>query len=282
MTPDLAPKLLGIGTNLVLQRSLGTPCLLHQILAISAQHLAHLRPDRCQFYSRQAVQLQTKAIELFNATQIIDKTNCEATILFVGLLNRHLLIDVLGNREGDAAAFLERFIRSAQVQRGIRVIYNKTSTILLESDLAPLVREGSWAATRSSTVGKECDMLRQLISITPALDPIAKEACRTAVHFLQVGFDELAQSPRADNVFRLIFCWGAYFPNEFFDLLSQRRPEAVAVLGWYAVLLDSGRTHWAIGDAAVFVLRSVSCFLGPEWAHWLQWPMEMLADRLPE
>lgn len=279
VAPDLDPELIEIGTSLVLQKGVDNACLLHQILALSARHLSLRRPAQYDFYCRQAMRLQTKAIELFNATTTIDQSNCEALLLFSSLLNQHLLTDVLSNREGDFADFLDRFVESAKLQRGVRVITSKRWPFLLESDLSPLLRWGSTESLSSPTVGEECDLLRKLISVS-TMDPVAKESCRTAIHYLQVGFDDSTSPSMARNRYCLVARWSIFLPPQFLDLLKQRRPEAVTVMGWYAVLLEYGRQNWAVGDAGIFILRGVASFLGVEWAHWLEWPQAIMADRL--
>lgn len=312
ISPELGPDLLSSFTQLTLDKALGTHCLLYEALAISARHLAHLRPDRWDFYFRQAVQLQTRALEFFNATQCtrnghstggsttinniaLNPTSCEATILFAAVLNRHLLADCLSNHEGDCIAFLDRFVRSTQLQRGIRAIYSKALPLLLQSPLAPMVRRGNARELHAPALGAETERLVHLITMAPTLDAPTKDVFRAAVHFLQVGFDDWEgrtaaaaagattrdqEELQTSNRFRVAFSWGLYVPDQFFDMLRQRRPEAVVVMGWYAVLLHYAREHWVIGNAAGFVLRSVLRFVGPEWTEWLQWPVDVLAEYL--
>ncbi|CAK7273099.1 hypothetical protein SEPCBS119000_005470 [Sporothrix epigloea] len=278
MLPELDANLAETGTKIVKGEAVKSPFLLYECMAISARHLSILRPERYSFFLRQSVQLQTRAIAMYNATTL-DESNSVASVLFSAILNRHALVDVLANRDGDFSSFLDRFVHSILLQKGIRVVFNEASPQLLESELQPIM---NWATPDRDTVtvGHHCDELRRLISLTSALDPVGKEACRRAVHFLQLAFDNVANPTPGKSAYQIAYVWGIYLPDEFCALLKSRKPEAVAVMAWYAALLHQSRNTWQVGDAGVFILNSISEFLGPEWAHWLEWPFSVLRDGL--
>ncbi|KAJ3497952.1 hypothetical protein NLG97_g1497 [Lecanicillium saksenae] len=274
--PEIPDHLAKGGTELVLRIALETPYLLHQVLALSSRYLAHLHPDQFEFYYGQAIKFQTNAIEGFSAAQPLSSDACMPAVLFSSLLSRHSLVDTLNTRGGDFEAFLDSFVQCAQLQRGIRAVVTGVSwSSLLKSDLAPFLRWGT-SGLHATTRGHECDQLLRLIAITPGLDAVARESCRTAVHHLQVGLDDLANPVPDKNSYQMIFSWSIYLPEEFIELLSQHRPEAAAIMGWYAVLLHYGRNMWQIGDAGEFFLSSLVDFLGLQWSHWLEWPRSVV------
>ncbi len=274
--PELPDHLAKGGTELVLRIALQTPYLLHQILALSARHLAYLHPDESPFYFGQAIQFQTRAIEGFSAAQPLRSEACMPAVLFSSILSRHSLVDTLHARPRDFGAFLDSFVQSAQLYRGIRAVIAGVSwSSLLESELAPFLRWGT-VNTQATARGRECDQLLRLVAITPGLDPVARESCRTAVYRLQVGFDGLADPVPDQNPYQMLYSWNVFLPDEFVDLLAQHRPEAAAIVGWYAVLLHHGRHTWQIGDAGAYILRSLVDFLGIEWSHWLEWPQSVI------
>lgn len=274
--PEFPDHLAKGGTELVLRIGMETPYLLHQILALSARYLAYLHPNQFQFYYGQAIKFQTNAIEGFSAAQPLSRDACMPAVLFSSILSRHSLVDTLNTRKGDFAGFLDSFVQCAQLQRGIRAVVAGVSWAnLLKSDLAPFLK---WGMSRSPATarGHECDQLLRLVAITPGLDPVARESCRTAVHHLQIGLDDLVTPVPDKNSYQMLYSWNIYLPEEFIDLLSQHRPEAAAIMGWYAVLLHHGRHMWQIGDAGGFILASLVDFLGVEWSHWLEWPRSMI------
>lgn len=66
-------------------------------------------------------------------------------------------------------------------------------------------------------------------------------------------------------------------PQEFTELLSQRRPEAIAIMGHWALLLHYSRDLWHVADSGSYLLRSISEYLGQDWEQWLSWPLSVLA-----
>lgn len=276
--PELPDHLAKGGTELVLRLALETPYLLYQVLAISSRHLAHLHPDKFQFHNEQAVKFQTNAIEGFNASTPLGSDACMPAVLFSSILSRHSMVDTLNARKGGFATFLNSFVQCAQVQKGIRAVVAGVSwSSLLDSDLAPFLKWGGGMGDRDTAArGHECDQLLRLLAITSGLDPVSRESCRAAVHYLQIGLDDLAKPVPGSNSYRMIYGWNIYLSDEFIDLLAKYRPEAVAIVGWYAVLLHRGRHMWQIGDAGAFVLKSAVEFLGMEWSHWLEWPQSII------
>ncbi|KAJ4152876.1 hypothetical protein LMH87_009396 [Akanthomyces muscarius] len=274
--PEIPDHLAKGGTELVLRLALETPYLLHQVLAVSARHLAHLHPDDFQFFYSQAIKFQTKAIEGFSASQPLGSDACMPAVLFSSILSRHSLVDTLNTRPRGFAEFLDSFVQCAQLYRGVRAVVAGVSwSSLLESELAPFLK---WGMSNSDAVthGHECDQLLRLLAITPGLDPVSRESCRTAVHHLQIGFDDLANRRPDKNPYRMLSTWNVFLPDEFVDLLGRHHPAAAAVMGWYAVLLHHGRHMWQVGDAGAFILASLVEFLGMEWSHWLEWPQSII------
>lgn len=276
--PELPDHMASEGTELVLRLALETPYLLYQVLAMSSRHLAHLHPNEFQFHYGQAIKFQTNAIESFNASQPLGSDACMPAVLFSSILSRHSLVDTLAMRRGDFATFLDGFVQCAQLQRGIRAVVTGVSwSSLLESDLAPFLKWGQGIGDgHTAARGHECDQLLRLLAVTSGLDPVSREACRTAVRYLQIGLDDLANPVPERNSYQVLYGWNIYLPDEFVDLLAQHRHEAVAIIGWYAALLHHGRHMWQIGDSGTFILKSAAEFLGMEWSHWLEWPQSTI------
>lgn len=267
------PQLVAISDKLVKEEAIRSPFLLYEVLAISARHLSVMRPERRDYYLRHSDELQAKAIAMFRDTNNVDTSNVVASLLFSSILNRLTLTDVLANRGGDFGSFLDRFMQSSMLQKGIRVVANTTPPQVLEARMSPLMR---WAAPDRDTVtvGHHCDELRRLITLTAELEPVDKEACRTAIHYLQLAFDGYINQEPGRSAHQIIFIWGMFLPDEFYALLKAHRLEAVAMMAWYAVLLHECREFWQVRDAGIFILQSVSDYLGPDWSHWLAWPFQ--------
>lgn len=118
--------------------------LVNEIMAFSALHLSVIRPEKKDFYYDQAAQLQTHALAAFNSSGVeLNTDSCLPMFLFSSILAMHELCDKLVSRPDTFDHFLDDFIQSLRLHRGVRVVTNHSWQILLESPLRPVLeREG--------------------------------------------------------------------------------------------------------------------------------------------
>lgn len=275
--PEMSESLAQSMSGLISQECLKQPYLLHQMMAISSRHLALERPQLYDAYFHQALQLQSKGIALFQGSQTGERDDYVAAMLYSSLLNRHCLADALANRESPFSSFLHRFVQCARLKQHSRSISASSWKQLQQSPISPLLE---WARSDLELPlrGHDCDELRSLIAMTPGLDPLARESCRAAVHYIQVGLDQITDAATGNNKHQMAFSWNVFIPDEYCTLLQELNPVAIAIMGWYAILLHHARHLWQISDAGSFVINSVHDYLGAEWAHWLERPTAIISD----
>ncbi|KAF2114334.1 hypothetical protein BDV96DRAFT_94922 [Lophiotrema nucula] len=268
--------------SLGLHTSLKYPYLLHQLLAFSARHLAYLHPERSNHYIHQAMSLQTRAISLFKAEWTdVNHSNCVAILLFSTVIGHHLLAETLSKRDpGGLDAFLTHFIQCIETQRGMYIIAKEAWPLLMESELKPVL-SSSLNFTSREPIGTHCFDIKQLLRSANGLSEEERQACDLAINYLQIGLDAvLAEpsglSPKQAYRYQMIFNWTMLAAPEFTVLLATKRPEALVVLAYYAVLLHHGRSMWQVGDAGPYILGLVSESLGSEWQSWLEYPRSMI------
>ena len=274
----------GVGNRLsnllfALQTGLSAPYLLHQLLALSARHLAALHPSKSPTYLHLATTLQTRAISLFNATALtaIDRSNCVAVLLFSSVLGHHLLADTLTRRDHTSLdGFLAHYVQAMEVNRGVYVVSMASWPLLMTTEVGPTIA-ASAEFTRREGKGRHCDALRELFGRAMGLTDVEREVCIRAVRHLQVGFDAVEEVDREDEYrFQMILSWTMLAPKELGGLLVGKRPEVLVMLGYYALLLDLGRGMWQVGDAGRYVLGLVVGALPVEWHAWLAYPRERM------
>ncbi|KAF5250669.1 hypothetical protein FANTH_4112 [Fusarium anthophilum] len=257
-------------TKLVLEAALTEKYLMLEVLAISARHLSTADTDEADCYSRQAMELQTKAIELFNSadTTTADE-NYIARLLFSSILGRHMLVDVLARRDSDLGSFVDRFTQGARVQRGVKYVTTTQEwEILLTSKVGPLVTKGLDPLGFHDPPPLRPHFL-SLLSQTTRLDHHDKEACTKALSLVEGALDDLQYPDRSSFGLRMIFVWPILLPDRFIDLLERGIPEAIAIMGRYYILLHAGESLWQVKDVGHYLLKLVSSFLGSEWDEWL-------------
>jgi hypothetical protein len=261
------------GLTLALSTNLKSPVLMHQLLAFSSRHLAYLHPERFTFYDHQAVALQTKAISLFNttySTRNIDQANCVPVVLFASILGHHTLTDALAWRHPDGIqSFIRHFVQCISTHRGIHTIATTTWPMLMESSLSPILSL-SHAFTSRSPKGQHCTAASSMVRESSSLSPAEKNACLSALRYLQVGFDAAtAEEGEEQNRHHMVCTWPMLLTPSFTSLLSTLRPEALVVLAHYAEILHYARELWQVRDAGVYILGMILDYLDGTWAQWL-------------
>ena len=261
--------------QIAVKSGLSAPYLMHEILAIAARHLSVLRPAQQGFYVHQATQLQTHAISLFNSTKPdITADNCVPVFLFSSLLGVHVLCDTLAFRDSDFCVFLMRFISYLQLHRGVRAVTGRSWHLLHQIELKPILQMGE-ALSQVQGTGEECDRLRTLITSSD-LSQSSINACQQAIEYLQWVFDAQCKPSGSEDIVHMVFSWPLLVSSDYTDLLLQRRPEALIILAYYAVLLHYCREIWVIGDSGRFLIQHITRHVGTDWEEWLAWPNEVL------
>ncbi|CAG1979524.1 unnamed protein product [Fusarium graminearum] len=263
--------------DICLKESVKAHYLLHQMLAFSARHLASVHPDRASHYLEQAVSLQTRAVSLFNETRReVDSSNCVAILLFSVTLGHHLLADALMYRGLDGLdGFLAHYVRCVDLNRGIYNVVVSAWHLLADSELEAVL---SWSRRESAKEprGTKCLPIIKLIADSTSLTDGEKRACRLAIDYLQLGFDAISSEEKGSR-YRMIFQWTMLASPDFTTLLSARKPEALILLSYYALLLHHGRKLWQIRDTGMYLMGLITDHLPSEWHFWLEYPRSILS-----
>ncbi|KAJ9143095.1 C6 finger domain-containing protein [Pleurostoma richardsiae] len=255
--------------------ALRAPYLMDQILALSAAHLSTLRFDQRAMYLYEATQLQTRGLAQFNASRAqsnVSDGNVMPVFLYSSFLGLHVMFDTLLWRE-DFNEVLDRLTTYLSLHRGVRATTGQTWP-LIEAELRPLIGGLSFDPPAASK-GKECDPLMALIDQAD-FGETSSAACRQAAERLQWAFDVHRGMPTRGSRVNIVVAWPIVIPVTFVDLLRQRRPEALVILAYYAVLLHDSRDFWVFGNGGRFLLKTISTHLGCYWDEWLVWPNEMI------
>jgi hypothetical protein len=278
---------LSIGFN----AGLAFPYLMHQLLAISARHLAFAQPRRASNFSHQAVVLQTRALSLFNGMRErdghnVDQSNCVAMVLFAAVLSRHILADTLAQRdpENSLETFLDRFQKSMAINKGVHTVAAAAWPLLMESELASILTSSS-DFNRRTPIGSHITVLTEKLERRDAMNTDEREACLEALRLLQVGLDAVLKEEEdkdtaqfsGGNRYNMVFNWTMSMPSVFADMLAAKRIEALAVLGHYALLLFHAKDLWQVQDAGAYLLDLILGYLPPEWHGWLECPRREMA-----
>ncbi|KAF3041891.1 hypothetical protein E8E12_005173 [Didymella heteroderae] len=267
------------GLMLALSTSLKSPVLMHQLLAFSSRHLAYVHPERSAFYEHQAVALQTRAISMFNAAYAssgVYQSNCVIIVLFASILGHHTLADALAMRPAEGLqAFMQHYVRCIETHRGIYTIAETAWPMLMQSELQPILSL-SQAFTSREPRGQHCRLAKEMVEASSKLDEIEKEACLTALRYLQVGFDAATAEGKEENRFHMVCTWTMLLEPRFAKLLQAMQPEALVILAYYAEMLHHAKDLWQVRDAGTYIFTLVSNHLDESAKQWLEPPRKTI------
>jgi len=248
-------------TRLILKTALTAPYLMHEVLALSALHLSTVRPDMSDWYHHQSVDLQTTAVTLFNSSDSSETRDSSVPrMLFSSMLGRHILAESLAYRGPDMAQFVRRFVQGVRVHRGTRAIAEAHGwEALLGSEIGPLMAKG-YEQQRPEYLAPSQSFSQTSTSQPSSLSTDVGSACSRANQMIETALDDLKSSDTSPRGLRFIFLWPVLLSEEYLSLLEQTIPEAVAVLGKYAKLLQAGGHIWQVRNAGTYLEELTSAF----------------------
>ncbi|KAG2006433.1 hypothetical protein GB937_008721 [Aspergillus fischeri] len=256
---------------------LTAPFLMNQILAFAALHLSVMRPPQQKFYRYHAAQLQTHALSEFNGANMdLTPDTCIPMFLFSSILALHMLSEKLVYCADAFEDFLDDFIQSLRLHRGVRAVTNQSWHLLRESPLKSVL-EGEEDALNQEVTEQECLELMSRIDSSP-LNPNMKDIYRQAIEYLQKAINGSRTHPSKLSTIGPILSWPVIIPDQYIDFLSERRPEALVILSYFGALLHLHREMWTFGDGGLYIISSVKGYLGPSWADWLRWPNQLIDE----
>ncbi|KAM0428946.1 hypothetical protein ACHAPT_006749 [Fusarium lateritium] len=276
LTNDLVKPIVDIAV----EWSKEAPYAIDQLLAIAADHLAITQPEHAAAHRRTATELQTRALTLFNNhSQELSHENgdfekyCLPRFLFSSLLSIHVIYESYAHYRANFHVFIERFVESVHLHRGVRTVITPNYGIILESPLRPFL-VNIRNASESENGGDECAPLLELLQNSD-LSPATVDAISGAVHILQWAFN-VHRNLTDDGSVHASTAFPVLLTIEYIEAVRKHRPEALLVLAYYGVLLHRSRHVWIIGDAGSFLIRLIADHLGSFWQGPMRWPLEEL------
>lgn len=251
--------------------------LLDQVLALSALHLSTKDVSKTSFFHHQATELQTRALESFNqGREETTGTDYAPVFLFASLLGIHSLRETLANHCDNLPVFVEAFIRYLHLHRGVRTfITNESWAQILKSELKPLLFLSDVSnRLNKHAQGMETVQLKEFLKSYESASESIK-ACQGALGWMQWVLDLCNQDTTDEYLgIHAVLAWPLVIPDEYIEALHQRRPEAFAVLAFYAAALHRYRQFWVFKGAGASLLSLISSSIGLYWLSHLDLPRD--------
>ncbi|RMJ05253.1 hypothetical protein CDV36_014091 [Fusarium kuroshium] len=250
------------------------PFLMHQILAVSAFHLASLNPSQGKAHLSRAFQHQHHAICGVRAeVSAVTARNCHAlfaasSLLFIGAFAA--CSPARGRRS--LRQEVDDMLGVFTLVRGVRSILNSFDGAIRDGILGDFMECNS----HTGGTGLLTSLLQRLPRITENLDtkmdPVVKALAEEAIFALGESVGRASASSPELNV---AIIWPMTLKDEFLDLIRARHPAALVVVAHYCTVLDAvGSKFWFLENWGYRLLTAIVEGLGPCWYESVRWPMD--------
>jgi hypothetical protein len=263
---------------------------MHEILSLSALHLAHVRLNQSTLYRNAAATHHGIALSLFQP-QIANLTpeNCHACFAFSILVSIHAWAS-----QGPNDTFSPFFAsKSSEDSDSIQIPWVKLhrGSLAVIRAVWPWVETGPLSSVFSPWKGLDTFQLtpvdpverKHLNDLAEAwkthsayqipVSPECKEVLETTLQTLRRAFSLSTYKPEISRLAAMV-SWMTLIPEEFLQLMEERVPEALLLVAHYSILLKRLENLWWVKGKAENLLQTIRAALGPEWERWLQWPID--------
>lgn len=260
----------------VVKAGLQCEYVMHSILALSALHLARLKPEDDQSYLAQAVALHQAALSK-GSPDLSDITpeNGENLYLFAMLtcffeLGRPRVVDQF-LLEGDTglAEWLGMF-------RGTRTVVEcLDQQALYAGPLGPIFAQGARRAIARSSAPTQIDhlwMLQHAINDSTA-NRDDRAVYNKEIEQLQQAFNHIQNQSPHQVESSDVFIWLYRASEDYLLLLGQRKPEALAILAYFCVLIKKLDAIWWVKGLGDHLFSQIHNALDELHRLWITWPM---------
>ncbi|EEU37972.1 uncharacterized protein NECHADRAFT_48216 [Fusarium vanettenii 77-13-4] len=251
------------------REAFSSPCLLHQILAFSAFHLAYLRPTQRHAYLLAASQRQSQAVILLSSAlgESLTPESCHSAyassmFLVISAFATLPSFELYNPAFTPVDALADIFALVA----GMVVILRCFEKDLREGPLNGLFGQRLPLATIQS---HHQPLIERLSYVRACLsdDSLASSGEETsiAISASTMLIESIVASQQSSTVLgtpaelRAAFMWPIRLGNEFLDLMRNRNPPSMVIVAYYAVLLSYCETEcWFLRRWAFALITSIT------------------------
>lgn len=254
--------------------------LMHEILALSASHLAYLQPDHRHAYSMLATHHQNIAINIMRMElSSITSENCHALFVTSSLV---ALTAFSSPDSVNPATPIDDLVDIFLLMRGMHGILKSAFEMIKEGPLGSILDSGP-APPSTSLLLVLLSRLGELSTLLTTREPDrdVRELCSVAIsNFMETT--ALGITHTDDRELRVAFIWPIGVSMGFISLLRQRNGVALAILAHYCIILHTAehsatRKNWFLSGWGSRIVESITSTVDPIWQDSVRWPMECIA-----
>lgn len=277
------PKLRAEVYERVLEHSLSYDFLIHNFMALSALHMYSGDRSRSELFDR-ACYLQGVAIQLVQPVIAnLRQEDSIAALMFSSHTSVFGLAEYMLNPHHDDTDPIDKIVECFQLSRGIKLVVSPHWPYLSQTWLKKLFNNdpGNEDRIRASLASAfpTYSMVRSLAFGQE--DPDRRRCCLETIEDIFTFIGALSQHPQDyPTSAHLIDQWAVKLPPVFKDMLIERKPIALIILAYWAVLTSINPRPWHLRGLAEVLITRIQDILGEEWAEFLRWPREKVIENV--
>ncbi|KAG4430716.1 hypothetical protein IFR05_013804 [Cadophora sp. M221] len=250
------------------------------ILALSALHMAHYKPEKREFYISQAMlQHQTGLRVATEVLASVTQENCTGVYAFSALTIFFTLASP--RKPGDLLLVGENGMADwLFLVKGTSFIVNNYEEFLREGLLGPMFISGARAAAlRTQYLDEKSSQDDPLIELSGLVaqnstDEANKHVYLGAIETLRKSYAFYNRPGPAGYETGDVFIWIFEVTEEFLQLLRGHTQESLTIFAYFCVVLKRLDSHWWMQGWSTHLISKIWNLLDEEHRLWIRWPLE--------
>lgn len=248
------------------QESFSHHFLMHGLLSIASLHLAYIRPLDVDRYTSLGVLHYNSAVDFFGAA--LEANSCPNTASLISCVPLFASISfvMLGTPPSLKTDFLESML---SMVHSLRANHGMLQVV------RPLLR-ATFIDSPFCTESGDKRVLEEdptTINTKVALETLEWRISEdSGIEFLGTEYFDAVKCLRHSLQHHShILNWPVLISDGFFQAMVDKKPIAIAILGFYGAILHNLGCGWLIGDNGRTIVLAVLEILPPEWKIVLRW-----------
>lgn len=265
----------------ILELGLRHDFLIHNFMALSALHLYQRDRSRSDLFDR-ACYLQGVAIQHVQPVIAnLQEEDSLAALLFSGHTAAFGLAEFMLNPHHDNVDPIDKIIECFQLSRGVKVVVSPHWGYLKDTWLKVILDKAEAHEDQvRATIATDFPTYSMVRSLAFGQDdPERRQRCLKVVEDIFTFIGITASHPNdVPTSTHFIDGWVVQLPAAFKDMLVERRPIALIILAYWAVLTSINPRAWHLRGLAELLMARIETILGSEWSEFLRWPRDRIAE----
>jgi hypothetical protein len=243
------------------------------MMAITALHIAYLKPTGSESYLLRASHHHTLALPLIaSALTKVTEENCHALHCCGHLVTKFAFAVPRGSSALFPTLNDELLSEWFSLVRGAYYIYTFALEWLSAGPLRSSLEISNDLDAEFSQNPTDSHYARLLL-LFPDISSGDDIACREAVNILRKGLALAAHPDQTIPIKTFALLWPARIPQHFIEMMNERKPKALVVLAHYCVMLKMIESFWFMNGCAARLLHPIRAHLSEEWLPHTAWPL---------